>query len=259
MAGKDYWNENWKDTSVADCVDPLLPGLNNYVNSAFHVYFKENLTGFSAGSKLLEIGCARSAWLPYFAKNFSFAVSGLDYSEVGCELAGCILENNGINASIFCADFFSPPPEISGIFDVVVSFGVAEHFEDTEACINAFSAFLKPRGRIITVVPNMYGLVGILQKWFDREVYDKHFILGRKLLEQAHRKSFTVQHCDYFLPANFNVINTESIKNRHIYMFWRRIFSVVSKFFWVIEPILPGFLRRNRFFSPYIICVADKK
>ena len=37
--------------------------------------------------RMLEIGCGASAWLVYFAKEFGYRVEGIDYSELGCELA----------------------------------------------------------------------------------------------------------------------------------------------------------------------------
>ena len=43
-----------------------------------------------------------------------------------------ILSIEGVKGDIVCADFFSPPESMIEEFDVVISFGVLEHFEDTE-------------------------------------------------------------------------------------------------------------------------------
>jgi len=82
---------------------------------------------------------------PYFAKEFGFKVYGIDYSEIGCKQAREVLSNTGVEGNVICAIFFSPPENLIDAFDVVVSFGVVEHFEDT-AGIAAFSRFLKPNG-----------------------------------------------------------------------------------------------------------------
>jgi 2-polyprenyl-3-methyl-5-hydroxy-6-metoxy-1,4-benzoquinol methylase len=45
-------------------------------------------------------------------------------------------------------------------FDVVISFGLIEHFEDTDACLKAISQFIAPQGLLITFIPNMEGFPG---------------------------------------------------------------------------------------------------
>ena len=105
----------------------------------------------TSSMRLLEIGCAKSAWLPYFAKEFSLSVCGLDYSPIGCQMSRKILQANGVVAEVFCADLFSPPDNMLGVFDVVVSLGVVEHFEDTASCLNAVSSFLDIVVRVVAL------------------------------------------------------------------------------------------------------------
>ena len=94
--------------------------------------------------------------------NFDCSVTGLDYSEIGCEEARLILENNNVEGEIVCCDFFSPPESMLNRYDVVISFGVLEHFENTSDCTKAFSRFLRPGGLLLTVIPNMNGIPGLL-------------------------------------------------------------------------------------------------
>jgi len=110
--------------------------------------------------KLLEIGCGGSAWLPYFAKEFGFEVYDIDYSELGCQQAAQVLENEGVEGEILCADFFSPPEHMLGDFDTVGSRGVVEHFEDTAAWASAFSKFLRPGGVMSLSLINFENLRG---------------------------------------------------------------------------------------------------
>ena len=51
------------------------------------------------------------------------------------ELARLMCQVNGVNTQIVCSDFFHAPPEMLGAYDVVASFGVVEHFTDTETVI----------------------------------------------------------------------------------------------------------------------------
>ena len=103
---------------------------------------------------------------------FCFNVCGIDYSENGCIHSKRILEQQGIAGEIVLGDFFNPPKEMYKKFDVVVSFGVVEHFQETAECLKALRKYLKPGGIIITVIPNMAGLIGTLQRILNKKIYD---------------------------------------------------------------------------------------
>ncbi|MCA1991311.1 MAG: class I SAM-dependent methyltransferase [Coleofasciculus sp. S288] len=212
--------------------------------------------------KLLEIGCANSVWLPYFAKEFGFQIFGLDYSEIGCEQEKYILSKAAVKGDVVCSDFFAPPETMLEEFDVVISFGVAEHFEDTATCIQAFSKFLKPKGIMITIIPNMVGLTGWFQKLINRPVFDIHVLLDSDALAESHKVSkLKVVDCDYFMSTHFGVCNLNGIPIGSIawlikkgLLFFLIGFSVII---WYLETKL-GRFKPNRLASPYINCVALK-
>jgi 2-polyprenyl-3-methyl-5-hydroxy-6-metoxy-1,4-benzoquinol methylase len=139
------------------------------------------------GAEIAELGWGRHS-LPIL-REFGFDVCGVDYSEGGCDLAREMCRRNAVNAKITCADFFHPPRELNGAFDVVVSFGVVEHFTDTGSTIGKFSEFLRPGGLLLTVVPNIGGLVGLSQRLLNQQVYDTHESISPARLAAAHRES----------------------------------------------------------------------
>lgn len=213
------------------------------------------------GKKLLEIGCANSQWLSYFDKEFGFNVSGLDYSEDGCAKAGRILANEGVRGEIICSDFFTPPDNMTDRFDVIVSFGVVEHFQDTAQCISAFSRFLKPGGLIITNIPNLSSssLNGFLQKRvFDRKIYDIHVPLSAPMLEKAHKQAgLTIVACDYFICFNLGILNMERWRGSFLFNPLVRMQVRITKSIWVMNNYIP-ILPVNRITAPYIMCIAQK-
>jgi len=261
-ASKAYWARLWEGAPLPGTSDPRVPGLNNYRIRRFHEYFEGAFSSFETrGSKLLEIGAARSEWLPYFAKEFGFEVSGLDYTEIGCDQARQILENESVEGEGVCADLFSPPPHMEGIFDVVISFGVAEHFEDTVYCLRAMSKFLKPGGLMLTEIPNFTGGLGSIMALVNRPVLDVHVLLDREALAEAHvRAGLQVLSCDYFLFADFGVLDLTSLKDVSVplYNAVSRLASWISKGIWVVEEKLTLPLRPNRLTSPYTVCTARK-
>lgn len=258
-AGKHYWDKAWGTYDMPKEVNPRHRGLPNHINRRFHEYFCRIFSGVNTqGKKILEIGCARSVWLPYFSKEFGFNVTGIDYSEIGCKQAMQILESARVNGKIVCADFFSPPRSMLEVFDVVVSFGVLEHFKDTAACISAFSKFLKPGGLLITSIPNLCGLNGLIQKMINRSIFDIHVPLSRNALMQAHQiNGLRVISCDYFLFINLGVLNLENLRGIRLFEWLIYARSWFNNAIWTLERVTP-FLKPNRWSSPYINCVATK-
>jgi len=263
-AGKSYWDDVWMDSPLPLPVNPKETHLDNYVNVRFHEFFASLfLKSDSRGKHLLEVGCAKSAWLPYFSQQFAFQVFGLDYSEIGCRQSQEILAKAGINGEIVCADFFSPPASMLGTFDVVVTFGVVEHFTDTRACLEAMARFLKPGGLLVTSIPNMTGWLGTIEKMINRPVYDIHVPLDAVALRQAHQRAgVKVLKCQYFLFTHFGVLNLNGLHPSS--RAWKiktisiKVLFHLSKLVWWGEGIL-GPLPPNPWTSPYIICVAQKE
>ena len=263
-AGKAYWDNLWKKKFTPKAIDPESTSLNDYIVRRFHEYFCKLFGALDTkGKKLLEVGCAQSAWQPYFAREFGFQVSGIDYSETGCKQAKEVLHREGIEGNVICANFFTPPKEMVEAFDVVISFGVAEHFEDTNACIQAFSRFLKPGGRLITIIPNLVGLIGMLQRLLNKPVFDIHVPVRVDNLRDAQKSAgLEILWCGYFLFANFGVVNLAGLE-KNCFTFLEKkllIYSLqqVAKAIWALELIFSP-LPANRFLSPYIICVAQKQ
>jgi len=255
-AGSAYWNAQETNKVLRPAFDPGPKTVRNFGRRTLDAFLRRHLEALPNSSRLIELGCGGSTMLPYFHKKFGFEVAGLDYSEQGCALATQICLQNGCKAQIVCADLFSAPPEMRQAFDVVVSFGLAEHFADTAGCIRAFSSYLRNGGMMITTVPNMAGLVGKLQKFADRHVFDTHVVLDAEGLCAAHADpSLTVLECGYLSFLNFGVVNPgrASIAKRLVLTLSRGITGVC----WAVESMV-GSLRANKITSPYAYCVARK-
>lgn len=262
-AGQKYWNDSWASSDIPEAVNPYDMRLRNYINRRFHQAFLKLFDKSETSSmRLLEIGCAKSAWLPYFAKEFGFSVCGLDYSPIGCRMAEKVLQVNGVEAEVVCADFFAPPENMLGSFDVVVSFGVVEHFDDTAACLRAVSALLKPGGILITNIPNMVGWIGAIQKAVNKPVYDIHQLLDPPMLREAHKLAgLEVRECDYFISTSFGVNNLAGMSTSNVSGFLKKVclgvLARASMLVWAIEERVGDFPPR-KFASPYINCIARK-
>ena len=236
-----------------------------HVKQAFFAYLgrafaKQGLV--NSGKLLIEVGCARSVVLPLLAKKLGFTVAGLDYSPNGCEQARAILRREGVMGEIYCCDIYAIPEDLNERFDVVVSFGLVEHFADTTAVVAALARLLKPGGLIFTSVPNLRGAMGLVQRALDRATYDIHVPLSAVNVRQAHENAgLHVIECDYFLSTNFGVLNVNAIRPYSMEWLIKRLITNaltgVSVVAWWIERLV-GNLPTGQTFSPYVNCVAVK-
>jgi 2-polyprenyl-3-methyl-5-hydroxy-6-metoxy-1,4-benzoquinol methylase len=258
-AGAEYWRTLWANSQPPAPLDVAQGGLDNFVNQAFHAYIVSVL-GERGGSdaKLLELGCAQSVWLPYFAHHHGFDVTGLDYDEGGCARAEALLARANVNGRIVTADVMQPPKDMLGAYDVVTSFGLVEHFSDTAGFVDHCARFLAPGGLMLTEVPNMHGVNGWLCKQLNRPVYDIHVPLDVEALVEAHRRAgLEVLDARYLISLNLCVPHFEPFRFWPVQFLARAMPVVLSKLAWAMERAGLG-IPVNRWTSPYVFCVATK-
>lgn len=262
-AGEDYWSEVWKNTPLPEKIVSGDNQLKNHILRAFEKVFKENLPQLDLkGKSIIEVGCGNSVWLPYFAETFDLIPTGLDYSEFGCEQERKIFQREGIAGKVYCADMFNPPSELLGKFDIVLSMGVVEHFEDTAKAIKAMKSYIKPDGIIITTIPNNVGLTGWLQKLINRPVYDIHNIIDKNDLEVAHRENdFEIIFSEYVVSVGLHMnldVKDKPIKNLKFKKIIAKSLSVITSVVWLFEKYIFK-LPSSSFFSPAVILIAKGK
>lgn len=257
--GREYWDGWWRRRPLPRPIDPFRKGLRNYPYRRFHRYFEQVFRCQATnGQRLIEIGCAQSVFLPYFAQHFGFRVAGIDQSDLGCDRARQILEQQRVGGEIYCGDFFSPPPELAGAFDVALSYGVLEHFDDTAGAVGAVARFLKPGGKMITFVPNLTGVLGRYQRLLDRTLYEAHVPLSAESLAQAHRVAgLDVESTVYLLPFGLEVTGIETWGRGVAGLAVKIVNAAVTRFIRLVDDRLFP-LKPNRWTSPYMVCVARK-
>lgn len=136
---------------------------------------------------VLEVGCGNSMWLSYLARARNLKVSGMDYSEEGCELARRRLKAEDVDGIVYCEDLFEGDPERIGQYDLVYTLGVVEHFSNLEDVLFHLLKYVKPGGTLLTEVPNLLSIHGALAWLYQPKQLAKHKITTRRKLMQAYR------------------------------------------------------------------------
>ncbi len=248
LAGEEHWNSIWAREREKRF------DLRSYYDYRLSQLFNKFI---ASGSRILEVGCGGSAWLPYFAKHLKCEVWGIDYSEPGVALASRNLKIENVSGTVVLGDVFETKDIPECYFDVVWTGGFVEHFDDISVVIRKLATFLKPKGTIITLVPNLDGFIGALHKTVDRKIYDTHSKIDPKMLDEFHLNADleVILGADYFGVFSIGVVNFNRFRSR--------LPRVCNNLFWLGMVLLQQgiclpfrilrFHRESRLFSPWIL------
>jgi SAM-dependent methyltransferase len=258
-AGEHYWTEFWRGKRLPPPIRLAAPGPRAWFHQEFHNFWRGYLPPASkAPIRLLEIGCAQSRWLPYFAREWGYQVAGLDYSELGCLQSRALLAREGLAGEIFHQDMFCPEPRQVAGFDLVFSNGVAEHFEDTAAVLRQMGVYLRPGGLLLTIIPNLVGWLGWLQGKMSPEVMATHRPLTREELNQAHEDAgLRPLCCAYLALGHCSVANPGTGWPKWSKLLIFKTLKGASVLAGALRRLYPG-LPLDRRTAGYIVCLAEK-
>jgi SAM-dependent methyltransferase len=236
-AGRNYWNSTWEK----------LPPVSTYDGPTYeyHSVLSRFLSN-SGGGDAVEIGCATGNHMIYINKEFGYRVDGIDYSD-NMEYVRANLAFNGVfNAKLFRQDFFefTPPQQ----YDLVLSGGFAEHFDDYELVIRKHADWATPGGLVVIVVPNLTHIHKLLCGWFAPEILRVHRfpVMQRNVMRKTLEKTgLRILHCEYHMTF------------RPTYQLPRTM-DLVARGAGKLLRISGLADIGNRFGSPYLISVSRK-
>jgi 2-polyprenyl-3-methyl-5-hydroxy-6-metoxy-1,4-benzoquinol methylase len=253
LTKKEDWDKNYLHSAK---IVELGFGWRDHVNNVI----SRRIEGLDLADKnVLEIGAGDSQWLPYLAKKYpNGQFSGLDYSEAGCqrlvERTAAICGEAAIN--VYKQDMFSPDESLKGRFDLVMSFGVAEHFTELSDALIAKRQYIKDQGYIFTLIPNMSGAIGDLTKSLNAAIYKMHNPHNLNSFLDGHIKAgLKVIDAGYLGSINFGMLSScvdpKSGLAWHTYVFLSRL----TKATWFLESKCFD-IPTSSYFSPYIFAIS---
>lgn len=155
--------------------------LNEYMRDyddylLWEVIYKAHLPKV-AGAKVLEVGSAPGEYLVRLNKTYGYIPYGVEYTINGAELNRQVFASNGLDpANVIHQDFFSQgfQTQYKERFDVVVSRGFIEHFDDVRDAVAKHFNLLKPGGYLVIDVPNFRGIYYPWVRLFRKKVLEMH-------------------------------------------------------------------------------------
>lgn len=245
-----FWDNYWGNCKLPSTVD-----MDFSFDRCLAHELKKNLPDIKGD--VFEVGCAPGKWLAFMAKEFAMNPSGIEYSEAGMIAT---LENFRIlqlaPGSILTGDFFQAKPERQ--FDVVMSFGFIEHFDNVDEVVDLHLQWVKPGGILILGVPNFCGIYSFIQGILDQEILDKHNLkimnlnYFRSLAASFKLEPIFLDYIGSFEPS------LPIVKHR----FGNPLQFAVRSLLWFARHIrrIQIFDRlNNRFISSYILAIYRKE
>jgi 2-polyprenyl-3-methyl-5-hydroxy-6-metoxy-1,4-benzoquinol methylase len=258
LSNKNYWDQVLKDAKLPLCVS------EKQYSTWLIIHFIDSIIKNLNPKTLMEVGAGSSAWLPFFGSKYNLLVAGLDYSEVGCKICEENLKLQSIPySSIICDDLFNWNSDDK--YDVVISNGVIEHFDNPGEVIKKCYSHIHDNGIIISVIPNLTGLYGKLTKKYLEDVYNMHKIITKEELTNYHEecglKTLKVNYTGIIyplvIPWNSKVTGyffKSGTTRKKATIFLINVFNLLfTKFLKICKTTIA-----SPYYSPFIIYVGKK-
>lgn len=245
LTDRDFWVNYWESKTDLSVVIPANYLFHRQLAAIVH---QQNV------KTAIELGGFPGYYAVFLKKYLKLDVTLLDYF-VHQPITQQLLKTNNLAADdihIIETDLFKYQPEKQ--YDLVLSCGLIEHFNDTVDIINKHIAFVKPGGILFITLPNFNAVNGWFQKNFDKENYDKHNIgcMDPVLLAQICKAAgLEVVQARYF--GGFSLwLENEKQKSLGV--------RLLKKSMWVAGKIFSKIFRfDSKQLSPYIILEAKKR
>ncbi len=180
----EKFDANWKQRSEARYNHWTDGAPQNQIQFAFRMHWKlfQNILKHktSDNRKVLEVGCGRGSISSYFAAA-KYDTTCLDASSAVLNVASDIFKANELEATFIKGDANNLDFK-DNEFDVVVSIGLLEHFDNPQKSLSEMSRVLKKDGILLAyIVPEKTSLVqeeydwinGLLQAYVPTEKVSK--------------------------------------------------------------------------------------
>jgi trans-aconitate methyltransferase len=148
-------------------------------------------------------------------------------------------------------DLFKYQPQEQ--YDLVLSCGLIEHFQDTKDIIDRHLQFLKPGGTLFITLPNFTGVNGWVQRTYDMDNYNKHNIssMNPTLLAQYCRQLGLIDVEAYYY-GHYSIWLENMKQQSAVTRGFLKALWAAGKVFTKVVPV------ESKALSPYIVVRAVK-
>lgn len=154
MMNTDLWERFWAAADAADARRRADEEEHTRRFTQLEMAIEERLGGL-VGRRVAELGAGAGTHAFLFARRGARAAV-VDRSPAALRLAEELFRTESLAVEPIDADLLQPPPQHRDSFDVVMSFGVVEHYRGKQRVdvVRAHFDWLRPEGVALVSVPN---------------------------------------------------------------------------------------------------------
>jgi len=199
LTDRKYWENEYADSlsgnNIKSVSNPLYRLFSNclkkiigikvmqktesYVEYCLFNVLSDYIGSVKKGSSILEIGAAPGENIIKVASSFDLIPYGVEYTTAGTAICKMNFARDGFDPdNVYFNDVLSEQfqSEQSEKFDIVLSMGFIEHFENPDDIVKAHMALLKQGGHLIISIPNLRGIYWLWTYLFNNPQLALHNI-----------------------------------------------------------------------------------
>jgi cyclopropane fatty-acyl-phospholipid synthase-like methyltransferase len=243
LTDQAYWEQYYKQSKTnRNQIESICSQYDAYWNQLI-----ENNS--NKGKKtLIEIGGHPGRYLSYLARKYNLNPTSLDFNSDRSKIDECMAAFEIKDYHIVQADLFKHTP--TELYDIVISNGFIEHFDNFDEVLDKHMLYLKPGGTMLIMIPNMRGYIKFYKHIADNANFNVHNLkcMSLKVFSDfAERSKLKIISNVYFGTFPFSV--------HHQLNFFQNIFFQTHRL--IFKKIFDKMILKNpnKMFSSTIIAV----
>lgn len=246
LTSPSYWGDRQHELhlpadkgALKDLLDAVVPFLRAYKDRRW-----------------LELGCSPGHVSCLLYRRIPFVPSGVDSSPEAHLYKETMSRWAGVEATLFHSDFRTMP-EVEA-YDVVMSFGLAEHFTNPDEVLEHHVRLCSPGGLVVVTIPHLRRLQWMYHLLFDRKDLARHNL---PMMDLETFRSFSEKKgLDVLLLRHVGRLNFWNVDDSglRLAVMVRKGLSLGVRALanGVLSHLLPA---GRKFYAPWIVFVARKR
>lgn len=246
LTDQDYWEKYYSKsaTNKKNIID---------VVSIYDKYWNVLITENDNKNKktLIELGGYPGRYLAYLSDKYNLTSTCLDFNSDTIKVEESMPAFGVVDYKIIQADILNYKPLEK--YDLVISNGFIEHFDNYEKVLNNHCAYLKKGGTMLVMIPNKRGsrrLYGYLVDYKNLKAHNLKCMEKKTFENFANENNLLVLKNEYFGGFPFAVHQKLNFAQKLLFMSTRLFFKKIN----------PYLIKRpSKFYSSTIVAILKKE
>lgn len=244
LTNQDYWVDYYSQSSEDKRIIEKTCG-------HYDAIWQKMIASASQKSEsIVEIGAFPGRYLAYLAATYNLRPTGIDFNPDGEKVARTMQVMGVKDFDYVVGDFLKTKP--TGQYDLVISNGFIEHFDDFNKVMDLHVPYLKPGGSMVIMVPNkryFRYLYGLFMDYQNLTIHNLKCMNKSVFIDFAKRNKLEIVDIHYFGGFAYKV-------HQPLGKFRDLIFRACIKIFRRLNPLLARY--PNRLWSSSLIAIYHK-